>query len=264
MKNLKPLTTLQFVENAKSDKDLGIINYEAFFENQIKQAHNYALGPYFWFIGDNANMLITVASNNINELTPFSKYEWENKSAAFFVENIHPDDSSYVLSAIQYAIDRIIELPVNQQSNIRINIYARMLNAQKIYRWVLIQMPGLYVNQSNLTTCGLMMITDLSHFNFNERPVLMTLVNATNQKKEYFNLAIGDKLMLKNMDVPKITKRERQLINLMIKGLNSPKIAKELCISYSTVENHKRNLRRKTNTKTSVELVHYMMNNNLI
>ena len=42
------------------------------------------------------------------------------------------------------------------------------------------------------------------------------------------------------------------------------KIAKELNISYSTVENHKRNLRRKTNTKTSVELVHFMMNNNLL
>lgn len=264
MGNLRPLTAEQFEKNAKSDKELGIINYEAFFEIQIKEAHNFALGPYYWFIGDNANMQITVASHNIGDLSPFSKAEWENKSALFFVENIHPEDSLYVLSAIQYAMDRIIELPPDQQSNIRINIYARMLNAQKVFRWVLIQMPGLYVNNDNLTTCGLMMVTDLAHFNFNGRPILMTLVNVINGKTEYYHLALGEELTLKNVELPNITKRERQLLNLMLRGLNSPKIAKELCISYSTVENHKRNLRRKTNTKTSVELTHFVMNNNLL
>ncbi|RZL38666.1 MAG: LuxR family transcriptional regulator [Pedobacter sp.] len=264
MKNLQPLSAEQFEKNAKSDKELGLINYETFFEPQIKEVHNFALGPYYWFIGDNANMLITVASDNIGQLTPFSKSEWENQSPLFFAQNIHPDDSLYVLSAIQYAMDRIIELPVDQQSNIRINIYARMLNAQKLFRWVLIQMPGLYVNNSNLTTCGLMMITDLTHFNFNGRPILMTLVNKVDGKTEYYHLTMGQELKLKNIALPHITKRERQLLNLMLRGLNSPQIALELNISYSTVENHKRNLRRKTNTKTSVELVHFVMNNNLL
>lgn len=264
MKTLKPLSTEQFEKNAKSNKELGIIDYEAFFENQIKEANNFAIGPYYWFIGDNANMLITVASNNIGELSPYSKSEWENKSPLFFVENIHPEDSFYVLSAIQYAVDRIIQLPIDKQFTIRVNIYARMLNAQKVFRWVLIQMPGLYVNNISLTTCGLMMVTDLAHFNFNGRPILMTLVNIIDGKAEYYHLALAEGVTLKNVDLPKVTKRERQLLNLMIRGLNSPGIAIELCISYSTVENHKRNLRRKTNTKTSVELIHFVMNNNLL
>lgn len=264
MKTLTPLTTEQFEKNAKSDQELGLIDYESFFETQIKEAQNFALGPYYWFIGDNANMRITVTSQNIGELSPFPKSEWENKSALFFVENIHPDDSHYVLSAIQYAMDRIMALPANQQSSIRINIYARMLNAQKVYRWVLIQMPGLYINQNNLTTCGLMMVTDLSHFSFNGRPGLMTLVNNANGKSEYYHISLTKDLKLKNFELPQITKRERQLLNLMLKGLNSPQIAVELNIAYSTVENHKRNLRRKTSTKTSAELVHYIMNNNLV
>lgn len=264
MKNLKPLTAEQFEKNAKSTNELGLINYETFFETQIKEAHNFALGPYYWFIGDNANMLITVTSDNIGELTPYSKAEWQNKSPLFFAQNIHPDDSLYVLSAIQYAMDRILALPSDQQSNIRINIYARMLNAQKVFRWVLIQMPGLYVNKSNLTTCGLMMITDLTHFNFDNRPILMTLVNKVNGKTEFYHLTMGQELQLKNVLLPQITKREKQLLSLMLRGLNSPQIAKELNISYSTVENHKRNLRKKTNTKTSAELVHFMMNNNLV
>ncbi|KQC00833.1 LuxR C-terminal-related transcriptional regulator [Pedobacter sp. Hv1] len=264
MKTLKPLTTAQFEKNAKSDKELGIVDYQTFFERQIKEAHHFAIGPYYWFIGDSAHMLITTASENIDELTPFTKSEWENKSALFFVENIHPEDSPYVLSAIQFATDRIVGLPVERQQDVKINIYARMLNANKIYRWVLIQMPSIYVNNENLTTCGLMMITDLTHFNFNSRPILMTLVDIIDGKTEYYHLAMGEGVTANGIELPHITKRERQLLNLMLRGLTSPAIAQDLCISYSTVENHKRNLRRKTATKTSAELVHFVMSNNLL
>ena len=264
METLQPLTTEEFVKNAKSDQELGFINYEAFFSTQIIEARNFAVGPYYWFIGDNANMQITVASTNIGDLTPFSKAEWENKSALFFVENIHPEDSFYVLSAIKLAMDRIIELSPENQSDVRINIYARMLNAQEEFRWVLIQMPGVYVNKENLTTCGLMMITDLTHFKFTTRPILMTLIDKVNNRTEYHHLVLEDKLKIETVDLPHITKREQQLLQLMLRGLNSPEIANALCISYHTVENHKRNLRRKTSTKTSVELAHYVMNNNLM
>lgn len=264
MKILKPLTTEQFEKNAKSDKELGIVDYEAFFELQIKEAHNFTIGPYYWFIGDSANMLITTASDNINELSPFTKFEWENKPALFFVENIHPEDSPYVLSAIQFATDRIVSLPVERQQDVKINIYARMLNAKKVYRWVLIQMPGIYVNNENLATCGLMLITDLTHFNFDRRPILMTFVDIIDGKTEYYHLAMGESFTAKNIELPHITKRERQLLSLMLRGLTSPEIAEDLCISYSTVENHKRNLRTKTATKTSAELVHFIMSNNLL
>ena len=66
------------------------------------------------------------------------------------------------------------------------------------------------------------------------------------------------------LDLPSISRREHEVLLLMTKGLNSPEIAKQLFISYHTVENHKRNLRQKTKTKTSAELIHYVWSNNLI
>jgi DNA-binding CsgD family transcriptional regulator len=239
------------------------VNYEEFFSHQIKQAPSFSIGPFYWFIGDNANMKITAASNNIGELTPFPKNEWVNNSAFFFAENIHTEDSFYVLSALQLAIAKIESLPDEKQGDVRVNIYARMLNAEKIYRWVLIQIPGLYIDKATRNTCGLIMVTDLSHFNFNGRPVMMTLTDKVNNKNEYFHIA-KDEMKLINANLPNITKQEQKIFQLMAKGLNTPQISKELNISYSTVENHKRNLRKKTNTKTSAELVHYMMTNNLL
>lgn len=264
METLRPLTTENFIAIAKSNKELGLFHYEEFFATQIEEARNFAIGPYYWFIGDNAKLLITVASENIGELSPYSKSEWENKPPTFLVDNLHPDDSFYVLSALQLALEKIVNLPAERQSDVRINVYARMLNAKREYRWVLIQMPGLYVNNENKTTCGLMMVTDLTHFRFEQRPILMTLTDRVNNKNEYFHIAAGEQLKLQNVSLPHITRREQEMVQLMIKGLNTPQIAAAVNISYHTVENHKRNLRRKTGTKTTAELVHFVITNNLL
>lgn len=262
MNTLQPLTTEAFMQIAKSEHELGFVNYEEFFASQIKEARNFAIGPYYWFIGDNANLLITVASDNIGDLTPFSKEEWANKPTLFFVENIHPDDAMYVLSALQLAIEKIIQLPAERQSNVRVNVYARMLNAAREYRWVLIQIPGLYINKEKSTTCGLVMVTDLSHFNFNGRPIMMTLTDKVNNKNEYYHIA-DNEMKLVNIELPNITKREQEILQLMAKGFNTPQISTELNIAYNTVENHKRNLRAKTNTRTSAELMNFVCSNNL-
>ena len=263
MNTLKPLSIEDFNKLAKNENPLGIDNYEAFFQKQIDEAANYAVGLYFWFIGNNHEMKIVAASQNIGELTPFSHNKWTNGTTLFLVENLHPDDSFYVLSALNLAVKKIEVLPTERQSSVRVNIYARMLNASKEYRWVLIQMPHLYINNANQTNCAIMMVTDLSHLSFNQKPVLMTLTDKVNNQNVYYNIAT-DEMTLVNIDLPNITKREQEIVKLMVKGLNSPEIAAKLFISYHTVENHKRNLRQKTKTKTSAELIHYIWSYNLI
>lgn len=50
----------------------------------------------------------------------------------------------------------------------------------------------------------------------------------------------------------------------MTKGLSTSPIAAALNVSYRSVENHKRNLHRKTDTKTSAELVYFVKTNCLM
>ena len=75
---------------------------------------------------------------------------------------------------------------------------------------------------------------------------------------------IVDNKRLVSLDIPHISKRELEILQLMVRGLNSPQIAESLFLSYHTVENHKRNLRQKTKTKTAAELIDYVWRNNLI
>lgn len=263
MNALKPVTLKDFIETAKNEQKLSFSNYEEFFEIQIKEASNYAIGPYFWIIGDNANMKITAASDNIGQFTPFEKDIWTNSSPQLLAENIHLDDRFYVLSALQLAIAKIEELPAERQSMVRVNIYARMLNAKNEHRWVLMQIPGLYINKATLSNCGVITFTDLSHLNFTTPPVMMTLTDKIDDQNNYYHIAANE-MKLVNANLPNITKREQEVIRLMASGLKTPQIAEKLFISEITVEHHKKNLRVKTETKTSVELMSFVMKNNLI
>jgi PAS domain S-box-containing protein len=62
----------------------------------------------------------------------------------------------------------------------------------------------------------------------------------------------------------KISKREKEVLKLLAKGLSTDEIADELNISKRTVEGHRSNLISKTEAKNSVGLVIYAIKNALI
>lgn len=89
------------------------------------------------------------------------------------------------------------------------------------------------------------------------------MIDFRNKEVQYFKHINQD---IKKIDekVPKITKREREILLLISQGFDTPKIAEKLRISPYTVHNHKRNLREKTKTKTSSQLIAYAMTHSLL
>ncbi|WP_297097160.1 response regulator transcription factor [uncultured Draconibacterium sp.] len=62
----------------------------------------------------------------------------------------------------------------------------------------------------------------------------------------------------------KFTSREKEILNLICKGLNNEQIAELIHLSPKTVEKHKSNLFQKTETFNTVNLVIYAFKNQLI
>jgi DNA-binding CsgD family transcriptional regulator len=262
MEEIKPILPEEFIDKLQTKHNQNTVNYRAYFEPAIAQTINYAIGPYCWFIPDNRLMKITAVSDNIRQLTPFTKEECIGQGPEFFAANTHPDDYSYLLSATALGAEIHEKIQSENGGQVRVNIYCRMLDANKNYRWTLVQYIAQYFNEEGRIESTLCLITDLSHFTMVDRP-MMTVIDNNNKKHQYFKVIVRDKNILP-IGLPHITKREQEILQLMVKGLNTPKIAETLNLSYHTVENHKRNLRKKTSTKTSVELMYFVMNNNLL
>ena len=65
-------------------------------------------------------------------------------------------------------------------------------------------------------------------------------------------------------DVPELTTREFQIMELVVEGLNSTEISTRLNLSPKTVENHRYSLMKKLELKNTVELVHYVRRHGLL
>jgi DNA-binding NarL/FixJ family response regulator len=61
-----------------------------------------------------------------------------------------------------------------------------------------------------------------------------------------------------------LTKREKEVLQLVVKGLTSRQIGEQLCISPRTVGHYRSCLLEKFNKKNSVDLVNYVIKNPLI
>jgi DNA-binding NarL/FixJ family response regulator len=64
--------------------------------------------------------------------------------------------------------------------------------------------------------------------------------------------------------VPRLTPREREIIQLLAQGHRNKKIAEELGISVKTVETHRTTVMRKLGVSSVVDLVRYAVRNHLI
>jgi DNA-binding CsgD family transcriptional regulator len=264
VKLIQPITPAEFTTTLVTAPTSIEVDYAKYFEPYISQALSFAIGPYCWFIPDTTRMIIVAASENMRQLTPYTTEEWIGKDANFLASNIHPDDCMYILSAITIAAEINERVYKEQRNDMRINIYGRMLDAQKKYRWTLIQFPAHYFNAIGKIESTWFMMTDINHLQLSSGTFtpMMTVIDNSNKANQYFKVMVDTKKMVSH-NLPHITKREQKILQLMAKGMNTPAIVEALNISYSTVENHKRNLRRKTNTKTSAELMSFVFSNNL-
>jgi DNA-binding NarL/FixJ family response regulator len=67
---------------------------------------------------------------------------------------------------------------------------------------------------------------------------------------------------LKN--IPRLTRREREILLLLIEGMQTQEISEKLFLSFLTIQTHRRNLLNKFEAKNVIELINFAKNNNLL
>lgn len=68
----------------------------------------------------------------------------------------------------------------------------------------------------------------------------------------------------KRSPLQELTKREKEILQLVVDGLTSRQMAEKLYLSQRTIDHHRSNLLRKFNRKNSVDLVNYAVRNGFV
>lgn len=251
----------QYIEKFQVHETLTEKNFSEIFSEIIKNAENFAIGPFFYFMPSYVDHKMRQISENITDMTPFSREEWLSKDFTFFSSAFHPDDLEYIVAAAAFTKDVYLNTDKLFRDKLRFNLYSRYKNKNEEYRWVLIQ-SWFYINSFNEIESVLYIFYDLSHLQITNMP-LLSVIDFNNEEVQYYK-HFEQKINKIDFQIPQITKREKEVLRLMAEGYTTPQISEKLFISYHTVQNHKKNLRRKTDTTTSSELIAFVIKYNIL
>ena len=101
---------------------------------------------------------------------------------------------------------------------------------------------------------------------------LVAAVEALEQGRTFFTPHVGDFVLsgfldgsgAKTVNVPRLTPREREIVQLLAEGKSTKEVAGILNLSVKTAETHRSNVMRKLGIHSISELVLYALRNNII
>lgn len=91
-------------------------------------------------------------------------------------------------------------------------------------------------------------------------------IQSASEGKLYLSLDINSIDLNPEMapDVPVVSRREKEVLQLIVDGLTNPQIADKLFISLHTVDSHRKNLLAKFNVNNTASLIRVAIKNNLV
>ena len=103
--------------------------------------------------------------------------------------------------------------------------------------------------------------------NASKQEIVMA-INAVAGGEEYFSAEVMKKIITRmrkeESKTIEITKREKQVLELVAEGLTTAEISEKLFISTNTVDSHRKNILSKTGCKNATQLINWARENELI
>ena len=210
------------------------------------QMEFYHVGKYYVYLLDIINAKFEYLSPDIAKVTGYSPADYDLE---FHFSKVHPDDKPIILDFENAAVEFFRDIPNEKITKYKFTYDFRILNSSGQYIRLHQQVSTHRFNpaQNILITFGVH--TDITHLKSDNTPTLSFI--GLEGEPSYINVDVTKKYSAAKQV---ITKREREILLLLLAGHCSTEIADKLCISKFTVDTHRKHLLAKTNCKSSMEM----------
>lgn len=213
----------------------------------------FCAGDFFYSIAIPEKDEISHCSEGISDLLG---YHPEDFTDAFHDEKIHLDDRAAVAKFRKSAEEFYGSIDKDHWWRYKVQYDYRLQTNFGGFKRILYQSVPFSDPKDELQTY-LSVFTDISRIKKSHDQSLAILKIDTGQSFVHASLPGTQK-------PPKISKREREVLELLLNGKSADRIADELFISKSTVENHFKRIRSKTKTKSLIQLTAKALKENWI
>lgn len=159
------------------------------------------------------------------------------------IDVIHPDDQPYFFSCEERGLEFTNSLSFNEHFQYLMGYSYRIRSANGDYQWIRQQCQALEVNNQGHLTKTLVIHQRIGENNY-ERPV-----------NDYRIFDKSRNIYLDTYNCYNLTKRELEILELIKEGTSSIDISERLFTSKYTIDTHRKNILKKTNSTNFIELI---------
>ena len=207
----------------------------------------FQVGESYFYIFDVENLEFNYKSPEMEQVLG---YPLDTLNIPFLMDKIHPEDQPWFLNIEGKVIEFFGGLTLEQIPNYKVRYDYRIKKADGAYIRILHQVVTLQYCDTGRIIKTFGAHTDISHLKMEGIPVLSFV--GLNGEPSYINVDIKKEFRVSSEF---LTKREREILSLMVDGKKTKEIAEVLYISEATVSTHRKNLLFKTKAKNTSEMV---------
>lgn len=237
-------TLLEEQEFVEKDLDYSILDQHISFLRQMDAIDNSSISVF-----DLHKKTHVFVSDNYSSMLGYDLKEVEQSGNAFFDSKVHPDDFIVNLRNGIGLLRFYFTIPIEQRKAYKLVSEYRVQNGKGNYIRIIEQQQGL-----EITSDGKIWLA------------LSTVDISPNQdlglgvKSQIFNFKTGEIVPFLFETTPRdkvLSKREKEVLELIKDGMLSKEIAQKLYISVHTVNTHRQRILEKLNVSNSIEAIQY-------
>jgi DNA-binding CsgD family transcriptional regulator len=207
----------------------------------------FQVGDFYYFIFNAVKGEFDYVHPGVHDVLGYNAGDC---TVAGMMNNIHPDDMGWFLDFENTAVGFFGNLPPEKVQKYKVRYDLRIKKADGEYLRLLQQTIAIQHDEKGQVLRTLVVHTDISHLKTAGTPALSFI--GLDGEPSFLNVEVK-KALTQAREL--LTKREKEVLQLMLSGMPSREIAVNLGISKQTIDKHRKNMLRKTGIKSSAEMV---------
>jgi len=220
------------------------------FELEIykKMLNLFHVGPCYYYICNIARVEIEHVSGPVGDILGIDPDQF---SVEYVYDHIHPGDKARFVAHEQKVTAFFNGLPPDKVLKYKVSYDYRLMRADGSYTWILHQVVTIQSDENGAVIRVLGVHTDIAHLKADHQPSGLSFIGLDGEPS-YYNVPVDQVIVPVKKTF--FTKREQEILRLIIEGKSSDQIAELLFISRHTVNTHRKNILHKSGCPNWIEL----------
>jgi len=221
------------------------LNFELSMHKKL--LNYFQVGDYYYMVFNVPMLDLEFVSKQVEAVLGYHPQEFTMQT---LLDIIHAEDQPYFLNFEHKIADFLLSLPIDKLMRYKMRYDFRVRKNGGDFIRILHQSTVIEHDQNGGITRTFGVHTDISHLKTEGKPVLSFI--GLDGEPSYINVDVTKIFTISNEI---LSKREKQVLLLIMDGKLSKEIGEQLHISKQTVDTHRNNMLLKTNAKNTSELI---------